>query len=237
MEIAGDRVASEIGVVITKPSLDPNATALIIVDMVKGEVLRDYGMGRVASAEGRLNHYYYERVERVVLPNLVTLLGAFREKRLPIVHVRIRCDDDRARDWPPIHRAHALRRQIFPCRPGLAEYEWLPELEPLPGEPVMEKHSVSVFNSTGLAGVLRGMGARFLVFGGVMTNYGVGHSAIDSTDLGFHATMVEDACAAATKQTHDSWLTASTDLYLRVLSTKRVLAELAVAANGGAPGG
>lgn len=232
MEIVGYRVESEIGVVLTKPNLDPSAAALIIIDMVKGEVLRDHGMGRVAAAEGRLNRYYYERVDGIVLPNLVKLLQAFRAKRLPVAHVRIRCDDDEARDWPPIHRAHALRRQVFPCRPGLAEYEWHPLVEPLPGEPVVEKHSVSVFNSTGLAGILRGMGARHLVFGGVMTNYGVGHSAIDSTDLGFHATVAEDACAAASQQTHDSWLTASTDLYLRVLSTKRVLAELALPAGG-----
>jgi nicotinamidase-related amidase len=219
-------IQSEIGVPISRPPIDPRSAALVTVDMIKGQTDRNLGSGASSKREGRFNEYYYSRVEQLVTPAIARLLEAFRERSLPVFHVRVRCDDDEARDWPPIHREHVLRRGTMPCRPGLAVYEWTPGLEPREDEFVMEKHSISPFNSTGIATVARAVGVEHFVFTGVLTAYGVGHAAMDATDHGFYAHVVEDATSGPSQESHDSWLEWAQQLYVRVLSTEDVVAEL-----------
>ena len=207
-------------------SLDPSGTALIAIDVIHADAHPDYGMGRVAREEGRSNAYYFDRVERVVVPNLRRLLTFFREHRLPVVHVRVRGDDDTAADWSPNSRLHIVRRGVMPCRPGMREYDWLDGIGPAPGEIVVEKRSVSAFTTTGLEGLLRGMGVSGLVFTGVATHLGVGAAAIDAADRGFSATVVDDATATFSQDLHDAWLRRNSPVYLRALETAAVIREL-----------
>ena len=207
-------------------SLDPSATALIAIDVIHADAHPDYGMGRVAREEGRSNAYYFDRVERVVVPNLRRLLMFFREHRLPVVHVRVRGDDDTAADWSPNSRLHIVRRGVMPCRPGMREYDWLDGIGPAPGEIVVEKRSVSAFTTTGLEGLLRGMGVSGLVFTGVATHLGVGAAAIDAADRGFSVTVVDDATATFSQDLHDAWLRRNSPVYLRALETAAVIREL-----------
>lgn len=207
-------------------SLDPSATALIAIDVIHADAHPDYGMGRVAREEGRSNAYYFDRVERVVVPNLRRLLMFFREHRLPVVHVRVRGDDDTAADWSPNSRLHIVRRGVMPCQPGMREYDWLDGVGPEPGEVVVEKRSVSAFTTTGLEGLLRGMGVSKIVFTGVATHLGVGAAAIDATDRGFSVTVVDDATATFSQDLHDEWLRRNAPVYIRALEAVAVMREL-----------
>ena len=226
--LKGEDVAprAELGVTFQKPSLDPKRTALAVVDMIYGDAHRDYGAGKVAQREGRLSTYYFERIDNVVTPAIVRLLAFFRHRGLPVLFVRVRGDDDHAQDWPPTHRLHLVRRGLMPCRPGMKEYEWLPDLEPQPGEVVLEKRSVSLFNSTGAETILNRLGITHLVFTGVTTNYGVGHSAIDACDRSFFVGVVEDGTATYSQQTHDDFLNLNGEYYFRVLTADGVISEL-----------
>lgn len=224
------QIESDLGVTITRPPIDPHTAGLVTVDMIKGQTSRDVGGGALAQREGRLNEYYFSRVEQVVTPTIASLLTAFRERSLPIFHVRVRCDDEQARDWPPIHREHVLKRGTMPCRPGMEVYEATPGLESRRGEFIIDKHSISPFSSTGIATIARAVGVQHFVFTGVMTGYGVGHAALDATDHGFHAHVVEDGCSGPTQEAHDSWLAWAQQLYVRVVSAEDVIAELGSAA-------
>ena len=206
--------------------LDPSATALIAIDVIHADAHPDYGMGRVAREEGRSNAYYFDRVERLVVPNLRRLLAFFREHRLPVVHVRVRGDDDTAADWPPNSRLHIVRRGVMPCRPGMREYDWLDGVGPVDGEVVVEKRSVSAFTTTGIEGILRGMGVSGIVFAGVATHLGVGAAAIDAADRGFAVTVVDDATATFTQELHAEWLRRNAPVYLQALDTEAVLCKL-----------
>src|SRR3972149_656955 len=69
-------------------ALTKETTALLIVDMVVGGAgVGRGGKWRLAAEKGLLTeyHYYQERLALVVR-NLQRLLGAFREKRMEIVH-------------------------------------------------------------------------------------------------------------------------------------------------------
>lgn len=218
--------ASELGVTLRRPALNSRC-ALILVDLIKHEVSESHGMGLHAVRSGAPLTYYFDRLTRVALPNAARLLVTFREHALPIVHVRIRCDRDDAGDWPPIHRDHGRERGVYPCRPGIEGYEWAPGFEPAAGEIVLEKRSVSAFSTTGLRDVLTRLSVEQVVVAGVVTNYGVGHTAIDATEHGFFASVAEDACAAVSEETHRTWLRLASDLYLRAIPTSQVADELA----------
>lgn len=207
-------------------SLRPSATALIAIDAIHADAHPDYGMGRVARQEGRSNAYYFERVERLVVPNLRRLLAFFREHGLPVVHVRVRGDDDTAADWSPNSQLHIVRRGVMPCRPGMREYDWLDGVGPVDGEVVVEKRSVSAFTTTGLEGILRGMGVSGVVFAGVATHLGVGAAAIDAADRGFAVTVVDDATATFTQDLHDEWVRRNAPVYLQALDTEAIMRGL-----------
>lgn len=211
----------ELGVPAEKPPLTPGATALVLIDMILGDTDPTVGLGTVVP-----NEHFFGRIASHVIPNAEKLLGFFRRQGLPVIHVRVVSNPDDASDWPKTYRPYLLARKLLPARPGERGYEWVPSLAPRPDEVVIEKRSISVFNSTGLNTVLRRMKVEDLVFVGVATNYGVGHSAIDGADRGFGVAVAEDACAAYSQETHDRWLEMNGNYYFRPLSTDAIIAEL-----------
>ena len=65
------------------------------------------------------------------------LLGAWRERRLPVVHIR-----------------HDSTDAASPYHPGGSGNEFKPEVAPQPGEPVVDKRTNSAFIGTDLMDVL-----------------------------------------------------------------------------------
>lgn len=213
--------AKELGVPAEKPPLTPGSTALVLIDMILGDTHPDVGLGTVVT-----NPYFFDRIATQVVPNAERLLEFFRAQGLPVIHVRVVSNPDDASDWPKTYRPYLLARRLLPARPGERGYEFVPSLAPRPDELVIEKRSISAFNSTGLDTVLRRLQVEDLVFVGVATNYGVGHSAIDAADRGFGVAVVDDATAAYSAETHDAWIAMNGSYYFRPLSTDMVIAEL-----------
>lgn len=213
--------AREIGVPSEKPPLIPGSTALVLIDMILGDTDPGVGLGTIVP-----NPYFFDRIASHVIPNAGRLLEFFRSRRQPVIHVRVVSNPDGAGDWPKTYRPYLLARRLLPARPGEAGYEWVPSLAPRPDEVVVEKRSISAFNSTGLDAVLHRLEVEDLVFVGVATNYGVGHSAIDAADRGYGVVVVDDATAAYSEQTHQAWLAMNGSYYFRPLTTDAVITEL-----------
>ncbi|MBN2513452.1 MAG: cysteine hydrolase [Sedimentisphaerales bacterium] len=111
--------------------------------------------------------------------NAGQLLALCRQKGIPIIHI-----------------------QHVSVRPGTLVFHYGTEgihihasVAPLPGETVIQKNYANSFRATSLHEQLQSLGVRELVICGAMS-----HMCIDTTvraafDLGYHCTVVEDACA------------------------------------------
>jgi nicotinamidase-related amidase len=106
------------------------------------------------------------------------LLAAFREARLPIVHVR-HDSVQPGSTLAPSHRGNALR----------------PGFEPRDGEPLVSKSVNCAFIGTDLELRLRRLGVDAVVLFGITTDMCVSTTARVASNLGFRTVVVGDACA------------------------------------------
>ena len=111
--------------------------------------------------------------------NMAQLLGAFRERHLPVFHVR--------------HASSEPDSVFRPERPG---YESMDETREQPEEPVIVKTVNSAFIGTDLEKRLREAGIETLVICGATTNHCVETTTRMAGNLGFDAHLVADACFA-----------------------------------------
>jgi nicotinamidase-related amidase len=81
-------------------------------------------------------------------------------------------------------------------------FQIIPELAPLPGDPVVDKSGCGAFWGTDLAAVLAAKGIRRLVFAGVTTDVCVHCTLREANDRGFECLLVEDACGSGSEDAH-----------------------------------
>jgi nicotinamidase-related amidase len=107
------------------------------------------------------------------------LLAAWRERRLPIVHIR-----------------HDSTDAASPYRPGTRGNEFKAEVAPQPGEPVVDKRTNSAFIGTDLMDLLDELQVSQLVLTGVLLENSVEATARMAGNLGFEVVIPEDAVAS-----------------------------------------
>ena len=160
----------------TPLGLDPQSTALVIVDMQEYFLNpgSPYSRALESAVPGVLG-YFQERGREIVEPTLRRLVDYFRARRLRIVYATLASELADGSDLMPI-----LQRRNPSNRAALGEVAFPPRadawarivaaLEPGPGELVVNKTTYGTFNSTGLDHALRSLGITSLVIGGVVTN-------------------------------------------------------------------
>jgi nicotinamidase-related amidase len=205
--------------------LDPAQIALVVVDMQYASGSRDHGLGRALKARGQeaLGAYRFDRIERTVVPAVQRLLGFFRARGLRLVYLTVGSELPDYSDLLPHMRAFA---ESAGNTRGNHEHEILDALAPRPGEPVLNKTTMSAFHSTGFERLLRAWGVEQLLFTGISTNSCVEGTARDAVDRGFRGLLVEDGCGAASQSLHDATCANFARLLGRVASSAQVLAEL-----------
>lgn len=205
-----------------EPAIEPDKTALLIVDMQKlcvapeGAIMRKlHAAGLDAVARG-----FAERMDLVV-PNIRRLQDAFRAAELEVIHVRIASMTADGRDCGPSHK-----KLGHGAAPGSSDAEILPELAPAGDELVFSKTAGSVFCATNIEYVLRNLGITTLVVTGVVTT-GCVHTAVtDAADRGFHVILVEDGCGALLPDMHWASIRILRDVYAKILSTEEIIERL-----------
>ncbi len=205
--------------------LEPEATALIIVDMQYASAYRHTGLGKRLLEEGKedLAAYRFDRIENIVVPTIKKLLSFFRENRLMIFYITIGSYTDDYSDTLP-HLKKLF--QSSNNRLGQKEHEILDELKPEPGEMLINKTTIGAFNSTNLEAILHAYGINSLLFAGVSTNMCVESTARDAADKGFKCVMVEDGCGATKQEYHDATLSTFQRLFGKAQSAEQVIEEL-----------
>jgi nicotinamidase-related amidase len=207
-------------------ALDPTSTALVVIDMQYATACRTTGLGRWLTERGREEEgrYRFDRIEELLVPNIAQLLAFFREHDLARIFVRLGGQMAGCRDLiPQIRDLEADFSNIA----GEPEFEFLDELAPRPGEPVLTKLSASAFTSSNIDALLRNLSVRTLVLTGVSTSQCVDLTARDAADRGYLSVVVEDAVAEDRPDYHAWTLEQFRRLFGRVVTTREVVAELA----------
>jgi len=140
-------------------------------------------------------------------------LKGFREKSLPVFHVR--------------HLSTRPGSTFF--LPGTSGAEIHAAVRPQAGERVIEKNFPNSFRGTDLERALKESGVKELVVAGMMTHMCVDASVRHAADLGYKVTLLGDACATRAqtfagetvpaRQVHAAFLAALNGFYSKVIST------------------
>jgi nicotinamidase-related amidase len=149
------------------------------------------------------------------------LLDWFRQARQPIVHIQ--------------HIAVRPGATFF--LPGTPGADFHPNVQPLPGEPIVQKNFPNSFRDTPLLDVLRERQVNRLIICGMQTNMCVDAITRAAADFGFECLVAADACAARdlafdgvtvpAAQVHHAFLAALNGSYAKVLKVDQVLELLA----------
>jgi nicotinamidase-related amidase len=198
--------------------------ALVIIDMQYATGHRDGALGRQLLANGsNLGEYRFERIENLVVPNIMRLLEAFRSRGGEVIHVTVGATKADYSDAPP--HMKKLFRSLGNTK-GSPDHEIIEELAPREGEAVINKTSIGAFASTGLDHLLRSLEKDQLYMAGVSTNMCVETTAREAADRGYKVSIIENACATTHKNLHDATITNFQRLFGRVISTEAAISEL-----------
>ncbi len=169
---------------------DPAHTALLIIDMQR-DFLEPAGFGEMLGND-------VSQLRRTIEPNK-KLLAAWRAAGLTVIHTREGHRPDLS-DLPPAKKIRGggtttigdkgpMGRILVRGEEG---HDIIPELYPLPTEPVIDKPGKGAFFATDLHAILQNRGIQKLIVTGVTTEVCVNTTVREANDRGYDCLVPED---------------------------------------------
>ncbi|OKO81086.1 isochorismatase family cysteine hydrolase [Bradyrhizobium sp. AS23.2] len=170
-------------------------SAYLILDMQNDLVAEDGPNGRTAlGAEVR---------GRSIIANTQRAIAKARAAAVPIIFVQVGFSAD-YRECPATSPIFGAAKQYGLFNRAGRGFDIHSALEPAENDTFITKHRVSPFYSTRLEAFLRANEIRHVYASGVSTTAVVQATIRDAHDRDFICTVIEDGCAAATREEHDS---------------------------------
>ncbi len=171
---------------------------------------------------------------RATIPAHRALLGAFRQRDLPVAYTKFITWPAPTLLWewspqcrPPTKCCWKGHRRFYPdVGRELDCTEIIEEITPEPGDIVIEKFGYGAFHGTPLAGVLRERGVQSLVITGTVTQICVEETAREAFHHHFKTTLVADAVSSYAPDLHAATLKNFAMKFGWVESSGDVLAHL-----------
>jgi nicotinamidase-related amidase len=169
---------------------EPAHCALLIIDMQR-DFLEPGGFGEMLGND-------VAQLRRTIEPNR-QLLARWRDEGLKVIHTREGHRADlsclppakkvRGRSKTSIGDPGPMGRILIR---GEAGHDIIPELYPLPTEPVIDKPGKGAFFATDLHAILQNLGVQKLVVTGVTTEVCVNTTVREANDRGYDCLVPED---------------------------------------------
>ena len=125
----------------------------------------------------------------VVVDVQVGVVGEVWDAARVIANVARAVERARAQDVPVLWVQHVSDE--LPS--GSPPWQWVPELMPAPGEPLIAKRFESSFEETALEAELARLGASHIVLAGAQSSWCIRATAYAALDRGYDLTLVKDA--------------------------------------------
>jgi nicotinamidase-related amidase len=212
-----------------KSWLEKEKLALILIDVQNYITNKKYS-GKWSS--NSQDDYYYNRITKIVLPNIGKIIKKFRNLKLKIVYTRIASMNKNLSDVPGIGRkvlaeelmdAESNQYQLYYTEyAAMIDSKITPEKEDI----VIIKSSSGAFCSSNMDLILRSNNISRLIFVGGLTDACVSSSVREAYDRGYLCTVIEDACIAPSKEDHSAALKSLDKYYAWVISTENLISNL-----------
>lgn len=204
-------------------TIDPQKTALLIIDMQKVFISRPSGDNLTETELNNLKRWepFFDKIDNVIVPNNQKILKAFRQKHMEVVFAKIQCHKKNGSDRSLDQKATGFNELLLPI--GSEAADIVPELQPIEDEIVITKTTDSAITGTNLRLILHNMGIDTVVVTGVFTDQCVSGTVRSLADESFHVWLIEDACMASTEKIQTNELEILNNIYCHVINTKELL--------------
>jgi biuret amidohydrolase len=206
-------------------------TALLIIDMQMyqagegGNLPRYFGVVHGPETENAA----VKRGEEVVTV-IRSLLDSFRSIGAFVVYTAFGSLSRDGSDLVPYVRlwnSRCREKLGFPAIVPVSDpgYVMVPDLAPLPNEPVVNKTAQGAFNSSVIDHVLKQRGIKTIIATGMYTNHCVMATCIGAADAGYRVIVPEDAVGSFRKDLHEDALRIMGSWIIRT-GSERLLREI-----------
>lgn len=194
--------------------VDPRRAAVLVIDM----------QNDFCSEGGFIHRLGFDLTRRRgAIERIAAFLEQARAAGVPVMHARYDGDPTYF-DAPMLERLERKNEAEPYCMPGTWGIEFVPQLQPLANEAVINKHRYSAFFGTELDMLLSSAGIDTLILAGAATNNCVDGTGRDAFYNGYYVVVLSDGTTCATDELQRATLATVDHAYGVVATIDEVVA-------------